>query len=104
MLVIHVMQATTVKVQTLLKTHAQEDISVQQAQSMLHNTHAKLALIHPQVLQLLPIAYLVDQVNSVLREANLNTTVHHGQHAHQAQGMIRWVSAQMVSILTQVIQ
>ena len=82
MLVMHAMLATIVKEQILLKLHAQEVISVQQAQSMLHNTHAKLALIHPQVHQLLPIACLVDQVNSVLREANLNTTVHHGRHAH----------------------
>ena len=56
MLVIHVMLATTVKVQTLLKTHAQEDTSAQQAQSMPHNTLAPLVLILPQVQQLLLIA------------------------------------------------
>ena len=56
MLVTHVMQETTVKVQTLLKLHAQEDISAQQAQSMPHNILAQLVLIPPQVLQLLLIA------------------------------------------------
>ena len=56
MLVIHVMLATTVKVQTPLKTHAQEDISAQQAQSMPHNTLAQPVLILPLVQQLLLIA------------------------------------------------
>ena len=55
MLVTHVMLETIVKVQTLLKLHAQEDISVQQVQSMPHNTLARLVFIPPQVLQLLLI-------------------------------------------------
>jgi hypothetical protein len=104
MLVTHVMLATIVKVQTLLKLHAQEDISVQQAQSMPHNTHAQLVFILPQVLRLLLIAQLVDQVNTVLRVVSSNTIVLHGQHAQEAQETIKWSFAPMASTLTRVIQ
>ena len=104
MLVTHVMLETIVKVQTLLKLHAQEDISVQQAQSMPHNTHAQLVFIPPQVLQLLLIAQLVDQVNTVHRVASSNTTVPHGQHAQVVQETTKWSFAQMASTLTRVIQ
>jgi hypothetical protein len=98
------MLETIVKVQTLLKLHAQEDISVQQAQSMPHNTHAQLVFILPQVLRLLLIAQLVDQVNTVLRVVSSNTIVHHGQHAQEAQETTKWSFALMASTLTRVIQ
>ena len=104
MLVTHVMLETIVKVQTLLKLHAQEDISVQQAQSMPHNTHAQLVFIPPQVLRLLLIAQLVDQVNTVPRVVSSNTIVPHGQHAQVVQETTKWSFAQMASTLIRVIQ
>ena len=101
---IHVMLEIIVREQTLLKLHAQEDISAQQEQSTPRNTLVQPVLIHPQGQQLPLIALLVDQVNSVPRVASSNTTVHHGQHAQEVQETIRWNFALMVSILTRVIQ